>query len=327
LLAHELVHVVQQKDAAPAAAESLRIDQDDSAEREADEGGQLVESVPGVAGATLRAPRSLQRKIKVEKPDKPIPNPGGKGVKQTNAETVADYLGQLCSADKPKVDPASGKVTVSPAFCSVPTMAIGHEVLPTGPAAAEQASTPTGCTCLCDLTRSKHLWKIKVEDVDGPHTDFDDDDAAMGKKPGGTGGVVTAPSPNSRKIFGAVNVSGQKPEFDPWLILGHELCGHGWLGTRGESETEEVIKKVGRQPATIDRENALRAEHGLEARGRSFRDPFCGESFFRLKSDKPGTTRFDPADMATCKRMRARCKKAGGGAFKIDERIPDDAAC
>jgi hypothetical protein len=263
----------------------------------------------------------------VDKPKELIPNPGGKGVSQTNAATAADYCSELCSGEKPNVDTGTGEVSMSVAFCSVPGFQIGHEVLPAGPMPAEDAKTATGCTCLCDLVNSKNLWTIKIDDVSRPHTNLADPAAATGAKPGGSGGVVTAISPNSPKVFGSVSASGKKVDYDPWLILGHELCGHGWLANAGKAETAEVMTKLGRQPFTIDRENALRAEHAIEARGRSFRDPFCGESYERFKTGKANTGTFDPGLMDFCTRARARCKKPNKGLFKIEERIPDDIPC
>jgi hypothetical protein len=164
-----------------------------------------------------------------------------------------------------------------------------------------------------------------VDDVSRPHTAFDDTDAARGFKPGGTGGTVTTISPNSPSVFGSVSTAGKRIDYDPWLILGHELCGHGWLGSFGMAESKATFEDVGRQADTIDRENALRAEHGIEARGRSYRDPFCGESYERLKTDKPGSETIAFLDL--CKRKRARCKKPGGGSFKLEETIPDTVAC
>src|SRR5262249_41504869 len=152
-----------------------------------------------------------------------------------------------------------------------------------------------------------------------PHTSYTDNEAARGKKPGGSGGVATTISPNSPKVFGSVSASGKKIDYDPWLILGHELCGHGWLGNQGKAESEEMIRTVGRQPLTVDRENALRAEHQIEARGRSFRDPFCGESYERFKVGRDGkpskanTGTFDPGLMDFCTQARSRCKKPNKG--------------
>lgn len=327
LLAHELVHILQQE-GSPQVHGPPVIDEDGgSLEREADEAMRRIDSRDGLGRVSSRADKGLQRKVVVDKPKDLIPNPTGKGVSQTNAATAADYCAEICSGEKPKVDPGTGEVSMSVAFCSVPAFQIGHEVLPAGPMPAEEAKTATGCTCLCDLVNSKNLWTIKIDDVSRPHTNFTDGDAATGVKPGGSGGVVTVNSPNSPRVFGSVTASGQKVDYDPWLILGHELCGHGWLGNAGKAETAEVMTKLGRQPFTVDRENALRAEHGLEARGRSFRDPFCGESYERFKSGKANTGTFDPDLMDFCTRARARCKKPNKGLFKLEERIPDDVPC
>jgi hypothetical protein len=269
----------------------------------------------------------LQRKVVVENPKKKIANPTGKGLDQTNAATVADYCGQLCTGEQAKVDEGTGEVSMSVAFCSEPILQIGHEVLPGGPSPAAEAKTATGCTCLCDLVRSKNVWTIRIDDSQRPHTSFKSEDAATGVKPGGSGGVVTTISPNSPKVFGSVTTEGKKVDYDPWLILGHELCGHGWLADRGQAETLKVSTTIGRQPFTVDRENALRAEHALAARGRSFRDPFCGESYERFKAGKAGTEVFDPDNMDLCTTARARCKKPNKGLFKIDERIPESVSC
>ena len=326
LLAHELTHVVQQNGMAAGGLPDKISDTHDPMEHEADTVAQRI------SGGQTAQPQSfgqntLMRVVKVANPDKLIPNPTGKGLKQTNAATVSEYFAQLCSGETPTIDPKSGVASLSGAFCSVPGFRIGHEVLPAGPMPAEVAKTATGCTCLCDLINGKNEWIVKVDDVSRPNTSYTDNEAARGKKPGGSGGVVTTISPNSAKVFGSVSAAGKKIDYDPWLILGHELCGHGWLGNQGKAESEELIRKEGRQPVTVDRENALRAEHQIEARGRSFRDPFCGESYERFKSGKAGTGTFDPGLMEFCTQLRARCRKPNKKLFKIDERIPDDASC
>jgi hypothetical protein len=334
LLGHELTHVVQQGYASHTAGTgALMIDDNHGFEHEADAAAKQLDEGHALTGLAARPANGLQRKVIVDKPTADIPNPTGKGVKQTNAVTVQNYLGELCSGETPNVDGASGEVSMSGAFCFVPGMQIGHEVLPTGPAPATESKTPTGCTCLCDLVHSKNVWTIKVDDVSRPHTSFDDPKAAIGETPGGTGGFVTTISPNSPKVFGSVSASGKRVDYDPWLILGHELCGHGWLGNYGMAEGAEIRESVGRQPLTIDRENALRAEHQIEARGRSFRDPFCGESYERFKTDKDakatkaGTGTFDTGLMDFCTRARARCKKPDKKLFKIDEKIPETVSC
>jgi hypothetical protein len=327
LLAHELTHVLQQRQTAGFSFSGRISNTHDPNEQEADCAAERMESDQPRVAFSPGSTHALQRKVVVENPKAKTPNPGGKGLDQTNAATVADYCGQLCTGEKAKVDEGTGEVSMSGAFCSVPGFQIGHEVLPAGPAAATEAKTATGCTCLCDLVSSNNVWTIRIDDGQRPHSESKDREAAKGNKPGGTGGVVTIISPNNPKVYGSVSVSGKKIDYDPWLILGHELCGHGWLADKGKAETPEVVAKFGRQPFTIDRENALRAEQAIEARGRSFRDPFCGESFERLKAGKAGTETFDPDLMKSCIQARARCKKPNNDAFKMEERIPDDVAC
>ncbi|MFZ1220563.1 MAG: DUF4157 domain-containing protein [Chthoniobacterales bacterium] len=319
LLAHELVHVLQQEESPQSHGQPSLDDDGGSLEREADEAMRRIDLPHGAGGVLSRTHQRLQRTVVVDKPKDLIPNPTGKGVSQTNAATVEDYCAELCSAEKPKVDAGTGEMSMSAAFCSVP--GIG------GPRPAETAKTATGCTCLCDLVNSTNLWTIKIDDVSRPNTTYTDDDAGTGVKPGGTGGIVTVNSPNSPNVFGSVTASGKNVDNDPWLILGHELCGHGWLGNAGKAETAAVTTTVGRQPFTVDRENALRAEHGIEARGRSFRDPFCGESYERLKTDKAGTGKFDLRYINSCALARSRCKKPNYGLFKLEERIPEDVPC
>jgi hypothetical protein len=180
--------------------------------------------------------------------------------------------------------------------------------------------TASGCGCLCDLVSSKHAWKIRVDDAAWPHTDFDDDDAANGKKPGGTGGAVTAPSPNSPKIWGAAAASGKEKDIDPWLVLGHELCGHAWLGNSGSHGPDETSPRgEGGHQATVARENALRAEHGIDLRG-TFKDPNCGESYFRDKT-APGKVNWSSFH-AVCESWRNKYNAAHGTKYKIADKIP-----
>ena len=70
----------------------------------------------------------------------------------------------------------------------------------------------------------------------------------------------------------------------------------------------------------MGRENELRKEHGIEARG-SFKDPFCGESFFQDKDagkGKPGPVQWS-SYKAKCEAWR---KKTYGTKYKISDKIP-----
>jgi hypothetical protein len=260
----------------------------------------------------------LQRKLAVVSPSDPIPDPTGKGLKQTNADTIQNYLGTICAGGAVKVDGASGQVNVSSSFCSpaaVPPDFIG----PPTPS-AKNTGTANGCGCICDIAGSANQWKITVDDNNWPHTDFDDEDGALGKKPGGTGGTVTAPSPNSTKLWGAGTVSGKETNIDPWLVLGHELCGHAWMGNTGSHAADQASPRgEGGHQETVKRENLIRGEHGIEARG-SFKDPNCGESFFRDKAN-PATVNWS-SSWARCKAWRDAYNKAHGTTYTMADKIP-----
>jgi hypothetical protein len=160
-------------------------------------------------------------------------------------------------------------VNVSKAFCTDAPLPKGMVGPPT-PSPAGLSKTPTGCGCLCGLCSSAHHWTISVDDINWPFTAFDD---GTGCTPGGTGGTVTTPSPNSSKLWGAATTSGKALDIDPWLVLGHELCGHGWLGNRGKACRDEPPPRgEGGHQETVARENALRSEHGIDLRG-TFKDP------------------------------------------------------
>ena len=245
---------------------------------------------------------ALQRKVTVTDAKKAIPDPTGKGLKQSNAETIEGYLRTLCSDGAVSVDRASGAVALKAGFCA-PWMS-PDVAGPPAPAPVDKAKEKTGCGCLCDMVSSPNAFNIEVNDVDWPHT---------------SGNTVTTPSPNSDKLWGAASVSGKALNIDPWLVLGHEFCGHAWLAERKLPDTNATRGEGGHQE-TVARENALRAEHGIEARG-SFKDPFCGESFFQDKDagkGKPGPVQWS-SYLTKCEAWR---KKTYGGKYKISDKIP-----
>jgi Domain of unknown function (DUF4157) len=314
VLAHELVHVMQQ--GAGAVPQELAIGSADSErEREAD---ALSRGVP-VANAISAAGMSLRRKVLVGSPATNIPNPGGKGRVQTNAKTIEDYLKTLCPTGNVAVDGKSGQAKIDTGFCTPVALPAGVAG-PPAPSAAQRSKTATGCGCICDLVSSSHQWKIVVDDGAWPHTDFDDNDAAIGKKPGGSGGAVTAPSPNSPKFWGAGAASGKQLDIDPWLVLGHELCGHGWLGNSGSHGPDETSPRgEGGHQETVKRENLLRAEHGIDLRG-TFKDPDCGESYWRDKAS-PGKVNWSSFH-TVCQSWRTKYNAANGTSYKITDKIP-----
>jgi len=302
LLAHELAHVVQQTGTSPRHGEdALRTDG---------------------AGAALQTRGMVQRTLTVQNPANNIPNPTGTGVVQSNATTIQNYLQTICNAGNVTVNPGSGVVSIGTnAFCTRRNRTfLGIPIPFTETTDAAQSATPAGCTCVCDMIASTHAWNIVVDDGAWPHTDFDDRDAANGITPGGTGGTVTAPSPNSPKLWGAGTASGAAQNIDPWLVLGHELCGHAWLGNSG-SHGPDVAQARGRggHQATVARENQLRAEHGIDLRG-TYKDPNCGESFWRDRT-APAAVNWS-SYRTVCEQWRAEYNLAHGTAYTIMDRIP-----
>jgi hypothetical protein len=262
--------------------------------------------------------RRLQRRVSVTNPGTNIPNPGGTGVVQTNAATIQTYLQQLCAGGAVTVDASSGAVAMSGGFCTAPTYPAGF-VGPHAAAPAQTSSTPVGCGCLCDMIASGHAWTITVDDAGWPQTVFDDH--AKAAQPGiGSGGDVTAPSPNSPHLWGAGTASGGTLDIAPWLVLGHELCGHGWMGDRGAHGPDEAQRRgQGGHQETVRRENLIRSEHGIEARG-GFKDPNCGESYSRDRAS-PGTVNWS-SYRSVCISWRSAYNAAHGTHYDIGDRIP-----
>jgi hypothetical protein len=152
------------------------------------------------------------------------------------------------------------------------------------------------------MVASSRQWSIQLDDKPWPHTDL----------PSRT---VTAPSPNSKQLWGAATVSGKTTTIDPWLVLGHELCGHAWLREKHLPDHDATRGKGGHQE-TVARENLLRQEHGIEERG-SFKDPYCGESFSQTKAG-PGPVKWSVFKQI-CEAWR---QKKYGNKYKISDKIP-----
>jgi hypothetical protein len=313
LLAHELTHVVQQRGSTSSASPLTLSPTADPAEREADSMAERALAGSTPEPVSVLDSFKLRRKIKIDNPVKKIPKPKGKGLDKTNAETVEDYLTTLCPAVA--VDKKSGKVEIPPDLCTPFHVGFGVYTTP-----AKIMGKPTGCGCLCDLTKSANDWLIQVDDKKWPVTTFTDPDAANGKKPGGTGGIVTTPSPNSTKLWGTATASGKTLDIDPWLVLGHELCGHGWLGDSGKHGPDETSPRgEGGHQAAVARENELRREHGIELRG-TFKEPNCGESYWRKKSS-PGAVNWSDFH-AVCIQWRNDYNKTHKTIYAITDTIP-----
>jgi hypothetical protein len=216
---------------------------------------------------------------------------------------------------------------------------------------AASSQRPAGSQCICDFVHSRgETTTIEVTDQE---------------RPAGAATWVRVPSPNSQTEWGTTTMSGRLEVNPPWLILAHELCGHAWLDrhTRGgegeEGRPEDQAPLVSRDPQTgalqvaeregpdgpwrqpsagqflrhgrsVERENVIRAEHGLEARGYRLRDPYCGESFARARG-APNQVNWqetrDPFSARTfleqCEFLRSQLPESRLRRYEIYERIPE----
>jgi hypothetical protein len=200
---------------------------------------------------------------------------------------------------------------------------------------AEDSSTPTGSTCLCDMIRSQNTWSIRIHDfptplnIGGGKVRFP---VTSNLDRASKSGFVVVPAPDSPQILGAATVSGRLENDEPWLILGHELCGHAWLqdhANPGDDEEGVVEGKDFIHHRSVERENKLRKEHGMEARGFHLKDPFCGLSFGRDRNAPNAAPDFftEPEGsketrLEECRREREKYFPDQARRFKVGERIP-----
>ncbi|HSG40928.1 MAG TPA: hypothetical protein VLE27_14915, partial [Thermoanaerobaculia bacterium] len=312
-----LAHVAQQD--GRSVERELRIGEPDSPEEiEAD---RIAARVGGPV-RSLPTPPRLRRALRVARPAEPVPTPSPSGRTPTNGEAIEGYLRTMAPQAGANVDRSNGQVGVNEEFCRtrgqrflhrwgqdtlaggrIGAYALGIGAIPgfiigglvglvrgiveaaSGPdSQAAASSTPTGSTCLCDFVTGGNLWTIEVNDNQHPRTGSADHR------------IVQVPSPNSPRIWGAATASGRLQNMEPWLVLSHELCGHAWLieNQRGRGDEEGTVEgEHARHNRSVERENLIRQEHGLEARGFRLRDPYCGESFYRMRSDPTGSAQFD----------------------------------
>jgi hypothetical protein len=257
LLSHELAHVVQQEGLDTSGP--LRIGPPgDSLEQEADR----AESGLGVARGN-GAPSLLQRKITVASPEEKAPfDPT-----MTEPQIVESWLDKLCPAGSWEVDPATG-IVKSPkrdTFCA--------DRRSPGQAHFRSSGTPTSCRCLCELTAPESA------DVRVHVTDF----FTVEEKPydvSANGEGVTVPNDKAggfdvgitgleyKKHEGSGDSSPWEGKNKPkqlirspaWLIFGHEVCGHAWLG-RGQNRDIEHTQTPQGDQTSVDIENRIRREH------------------------------------------------------------------
>lgn len=369
LLAHELTHVVQQRGSHPNLQEKLKVEAPGTvAEREADTVAEQV--IHGQsARVAQKAPPAIMRTLRVEEADQPVPTPNPNGPTPTRAAAIEGYLQQLAPQGGIQVHRSSGMVSATGEFCQsrgffgrlgrglasgfqtgarIGAYALGVGAIPGAilgaliggiagifgsDSQAEESSTPTGSTCVCDFINGRNPWTIRVSDQETPLT-------------GDT--FVRVTGPYSPRAYGAATVSGRLDTVEPWLALGHELCGHAWLQEHHQDEDIRPGVDALHHHRTVDRENLLRQEHGLEARGYHLRDPYCGESFHRDRatpggpatgpehfqplhpeSDRPYLTSIgrehdmDETYLDECQQQREQYLGDLAHRYRVEQRIPE----
>ena len=289
LLAHELTHVIQQKN----------------------------------------NPRSIQRSLEVNKPADKIPNPApATGLVQTNGETVISYLQSICSESKPSL--SGGKIILDPDFCTGSSKdGKGNTVTN-----INKSKTPSGCSCLCEMSSSVNPFKIEINDSINPATRADDRSKVNTT---GSGATVTVPSPNKKNLPPILLRSGNlETSTPPFIILAHELCGHASFMNKGKARDDffgNASTGRGEHTATVTIENKIRKEQGIAARG-THRDPCCGaeaDGLFTagtctdfLKTQKAQEQLRNPHSvLGECLKWRDEYNLLNNTSFTLADAVPD----
>lgn len=379
LLSHELSHVLQQGGSTVAPARLEIGPAGSAAETEADRAADAV-SASRPAMPLRRVAPAVMRTLQADNPSQKIPNPGGNGLDQTNAQTLEQYLRSISPQGNASVDASSGLASMDPAFCprtraargwlgvkegaakgleigayflgvgAIPGALIGAIAGGIAGLAGDDSQTaestmPASASCVCGAINHPQAWHVQFVDA------LDDDHRPV------TGGdrVIRVPTPNSPKITGAATTGGQLQNAQPWLVFAHELCGHATV-EMGEHDEEGAVEGQDlRHHRSVERENVIRSEHGIAARGFRLRDPYCGQSFVRDRDapnappqwlhskdtknqeafrDQPlhdidpsqGLTS-DPkqTDLDACQHARENALGDLARRYTVDQRIPDSA--
>ena len=228
LLAHELTHVVQQR--------------------------------------SNITPKRIQRELLVQNPGVAFIN----DATNTNAQIVESWLDMLSPTGQWSVDAATGVVSspIRNDFCNARKPKVGPH---------RSVGTPVSSECICNFTDPGSLTvNIHAENfVALPSGAFDINAAGEGR--------TRPPDPPAGRPEANVGVSGRDPNTiqgagdtsphagiersqtirdPPWIILGHELCGHvrkGQLPHAGHASTPSINETA------IDIENRIRREHSTIA--------------------------------------------------------------
>jgi len=266
------------------------------------EGNKLIAHELSHVTQSKSNPSVVHRKMKLPSHDKPAFNSADQQTLQS--DIILKYFNQLC-ADA-KVSIVGGEVILPADFCTKAEPDAGE---PNPLSKAELSKTPTSCTCLCDLDASSKEVTIEVDDNNAGLTDFTNDpgEEALDAP---RGAIVTVPSPIGKKTRQMMK-SGKKETFEPFIVFGHELCGHGWMAIKGElAKDDNAERGRGGHQETVERENMMRREHGLTERN-TFREPFCGE--------------VDDSDFQKeCKVWRDEYNKLNGTKFTLADTIPEN---
>jgi hypothetical protein len=260
LLAHELVHTIQQKDQRAASARGANLEAvpgSDSSEREAEQIGQKVAEAPA---EFTRIPKigaqgiGPQRKMIVN-PTDTIPLPAGQqGPPEPLTNAVQNLMDNMCPTGDFKVDPGTGAVSSRQAFCE------WHPPLVQGVTEADASKTPTGCGCLCDVVDDSKTTTVSFQ-AGGPGTA----PGSVGGNGPGQGGAKTDPTVHIDPHFqGQYKISGRWVDVPFHLLFSHELCGHARPKMHGTHVARGATRAGGTPPqeqAAVDVERAIAAEH------------------------------------------------------------------
>ena len=214
--------------------------------------------------------RSIQRAITLTDAGSAMPHaPGAVGPFPTKAFTLNNWLDTLCPGGNWNVNAGTGAVE-SPdraTFCGArPARGAPHHTT---------SAHPTSCRCLCELTAPGATnVQVQIDDnitVGGTSTPL----APLGEAAtaftnprisgftgrehtGLRGAGATAP------IAGAGRT--QTIPDPPWIIFGHEVCGHARLETAvpGATDVSHSTTPQGNE-TTVDIENRIRREHSTPA--------------------------------------------------------------
>ena len=236
LIAHELTHVVQQRDMGSKMVVAPN--------------GDLTHSMAPI----------VQRKLAVN----PAANagPGISYIPLTQA--VQGLLNDTCPSGGASVDATTGAVTLAAGVCDwagIPYEANARR--------ADISPTPAGCGCLCDVVNHARTTTIDFR-PDGPGTA---PGSVPGASPG-QGGVETNSTVTIDPRFqGQYLINGRWVNVPFHLLFAHEVCGHALPKMRGAHVARGPSPLGGTPPQerhAVDVEREIAAEGGHPRRPEDY---------------------------------------------------------